>query len=218
MSVSAAEALERLKAGNDNYVNDRDTHPHNDAAHRASLKGGQQPFASILTCADSRVSPELIFDQGIGDLFVVRVAGNIADDPGMGSLEYASMHLGVKLVVVMGHRSCGAVSAAVDNVDATGPATGTHIDSLIDAIRPAVKASAGSSDLLDASIRTNATMVADKVRTSEAAMAKLVAEGRAGRAGVLRPGNRQGGVARLAEPVSDSPRASRDPESRPSRR
>ena len=177
MSVIAAEALERLKAGNQRYTEDKDEHPHNDAAHRASLAGGQAPFATILTCADSRVPPSLIFDQGIGDLFVVRVAGNLCDDAILGSIEYASQHLGVKLVVVMGHRSCGAVSAAVDNVDVDGPATGSHIDALIDAIRPAVRAAEGAGDLLDSSIRKNAAMVATQIRESKPIMSKLAAEG-----------------------------------------
>jgi carbonic anhydrase len=127
-----------------------------------------------VTCADSRVPVELVFDQGLGDVFVIRVAGNIADDAVLGSIEYASMHLGVNLVVVMGHQSCGAVGAAVD-----GSATGTHIDSLIDAIAPAVaEAKAeGNDDLLERSVHANATMVSTQIRESQPVLAGLGEQG-----------------------------------------
>jgi carbonic anhydrase len=173
-NLTADEASARLTEGNHRFVAGGLEHPHCDPTRRAELAGGQQPFATVITCADSRVPVELVFDQGLGDVFVIRVAGNIADDAVLGSLEYASLHLGVNLVVVMGHRSCGAVGAAVD-----GSATGTHIDALIDAIRPAVDLAKadGEEDLLERSIRTNAAMVADQVRTSEPAMAGLAAEG-----------------------------------------
>ena len=110
---------------------------------------------------------------------MIRVAGNIADDAVLGSVEYASLHLGVNLIVVMGHRSCGAVGAAVDNVDFDGPATHSHIDALIDAIRPAVRltASQGTEDLLERSVRQNAIMVADQIRSSEPVLAGLAKQG-----------------------------------------
>jgi len=178
-NLSAAEALELLKAGNQRFASDSVTRPRSDSARRQELVGGQRPFATILTCADSRVPVELVFDQGLGDLFVIRVAGNVADDAVLGSVEYASLHLGVHLIVVMGHRSCGAVSAAVDNADFDGPATNSHIDALIDAIRPAVRmmASRGSEDLLERSIRQNAIMVADQIRRSEPVLAGLGKQG-----------------------------------------
>jgi carbonic anhydrase len=118
---------------------------------------------------------ERVFDQGLGDLFVIRIAGNFSNDAVLGSVEYASLHLGVNLIVVMGHRSCGAVSAAVDNVDFDGPATHSRIDALIDAIRPAVRTarSQGNDDLLERSIRENAIMVAGQIRSSEPVMAGL---------------------------------------------
>ena len=95
-------ALSRLKAGNARASSDASEHPRSDAARRAELVGGQRPFVTVLACADSRVSPELVFDEGLGDLFVIRVAGNIIDDAILGSIEYAGLHLGVNLVVVMG--------------------------------------------------------------------------------------------------------------------
>jgi len=168
-NLSAPDAHARLCEGNTRYVDDRPERPHGDAARRSGLTAGQQPFATILACADSRVAPELVFDQGLGDLFVVRVAGNIVDDVVLGSIEYASAHLGVNLIVVMGHASCGAVGAAVENVDVDGPATHSHIDSLIEALRPAVKAAreAGSGDLVAASVNENACRTAASIRSSE---------------------------------------------------
>ena len=173
-NLSAAEALDQLEAGNQRFVSGASQHPHCDPARRAELAGGQRPFATVVTCADSRVPVELVFDQGLGDVFVIRVAGNIADDAVLGSIEYASMHLGVNLVVVMGHQSCGAVGAAVD-----GSATGTHIDSLIDAIAPAVaEAKAeGSDDLLERSVHANATMVSTQIRESQPVLAGLGEQG-----------------------------------------
>ena len=173
-NLSATDALDELTTGNKRFVAGASEHPHCDPVRRLELATGQQPFATVITCADSRVPVELVFDQGLGDVFVIRVAGNIADDAVLGSIEYASLHLGVNLVVVMGHRSCGAVGAAVD-----GSATGTHIDALIDAIRPAVDeaASQGSDDLLERSVRGNAKMVAEQIGSSEPVMAGLAEHG-----------------------------------------
>ena len=114
--IPPAEAQALLIAGNARFVageRTRSTVTADDASERAALAGGQHPFAAILTCADSRLSPELIFDQTLGDLFVVRNAGNVAEAIGEGSLEYAVEHLGVNLIVVMGHASCGAVKAVI---------------------------------------------------------------------------------------------------------
>lgn len=115
-NISAAEALERLKQGNSHYA--KSDHPTGDisAAVRAhTLENGQQPYAIIISCSDSRVIPESIFDAGIGDLFVIRVAGNVIDDHQLGSIEYAAEHLGAKLIVVLGHDHCGAVDAAINH-------------------------------------------------------------------------------------------------------
>jgi carbonic anhydrase len=106
--VGADEALARLVEGNKRFVEMKLTHPEQDIACRTTLAKGQQPFAVILGCSDSRVPPEVIFDQGLGDLFVVRVAGNVADDIGIASIEYAVEHLGSRLIVVLGHERCGA--------------------------------------------------------------------------------------------------------------
>lgn len=113
--LSADEALKLLKEGNDRYVGGKATHPHQDAARRGMTAGqGQHPIATVLSCSDSRVPVEIIFDQGIGDLFGVRVAGNVAATDEIGSMEYAVDHLGTPLVLVLGHSQCGAVTAVVE--------------------------------------------------------------------------------------------------------
>lgn len=111
--VAYASALELLQAGNARYVADKGDHPNCSASRRAETGGGQWPFAIILSCADSRVSPELIFDQGIGDLFIARVAGNVATKELIGSIQYAVQFIRTELVVVLGHEACGAVNAAI---------------------------------------------------------------------------------------------------------
>lgn len=171
VKVSAADALEKLKAGNARYVEDRREHPNSDLARLAKLVNGQAPFAIVLACSDSRVIPELIFDRGLGDLFVIRVAGNISDnDAVLGSIEYAAVLLGVNLIVVLGHQSCGAVTAAVD-----GKATDLHIDELVRAIAPAVEiARTQEGDLIDNAIRCNAHYVADHLRTTGPVLGDLV--------------------------------------------
>jgi len=178
-NLSAADARQRLEQGNDRYRQEHAAHPHADGARRSEVAAGQHPFAPVLTCADSRVPPELIFDHGLRDLFVIRVAGNICDDAVLGSLEYAVLHLGVNLVVVMGHGSCGAVDAAVHEMDFDGPEIHSHIDALIAAIRPAVVRARRQEpgDLLAASVRENALMVADQVREAQPIMVPLASQG-----------------------------------------
>ena len=123
---NAAQALEWLKEGNLRFASSRPRHAHEAASWRKHLKSGQQPFATILGCADSRVPPELVFDQGFGELFVIRVAGNIVSTDVLGSLQYAVRHLHTPLVVVMGHESCGAVTAAVDALEGRGAGASVH--------------------------------------------------------------------------------------------
>ncbi len=114
--ISAQEALERLKAGNQAYMSaEKSLVDITHARREETLKNGQQPFAVVVSCSDSRVIPESIFSAGIGDLFVIRVAGNVMDDHQLGSIEYAAEHLGIKLIVVLGHNHCGAVDAAINH-------------------------------------------------------------------------------------------------------
>jgi carbonic anhydrase len=112
--VSPEEALARLKEGNQRFVSGKSRHEHESSNLRHQLVSGQHPFATVLGCSDSRVPIELIFDQGIGDLFVIRVAGNVITDDVIGSIEYAAIHLNSRLLVILGHEGCGAVTAAIE--------------------------------------------------------------------------------------------------------
>jgi carbonic anhydrase len=119
-AITSEQALQRLKDGNDHYATDKVEPKDTGHQRRADLVKGQHPFAVVVTCADSRVPPELIFNQGLGDIFVIRVAGNIADPFTLGSVEYAVEHLHAPLVVILGHDHCGAVGAAMGTEKPTG--------------------------------------------------------------------------------------------------
>src|SRR5947208_9767701 len=162
-SVAPAEAISKLKEGNGHYTSGTLQHPGQTAERRAELANTQHPFATIVDCSDSRVPPEIVFDQGLGDLFIFRVAGNVIDDHGLGSIEYAVDHLGVRLIVVLGHQRCGAVQAAKETIAAKSKAPG-HIQSLVTAIKPAVEAT--SSGDLEATIKANVKHVVDALRSS----------------------------------------------------
>ena len=132
------EAMTRLLAGNERFVSGKLNHPHTAADWRKRLVGGQNPFVTIIGCADSRVPPELLFDQGFGDLFVIRVAGNVIDTEVAGSVEYGVDHLATKLVVVMGHEGCGAVTAALQKREDLRKEP-NEIQALVGKIKPAIK-------------------------------------------------------------------------------
>jgi carbonic anhydrase len=135
---NATEGLAALKVGNQRFADQKPIHAHQAANWRHHLIQGQQPFATILACSDSRVPPELVFDQGLGDLFVIRVAGNIIADDVIGSLAYALRHLKTPLIVVMGHEGCGAVTAAIEAIDGKGEEP-RFIQELLGHITPALK-------------------------------------------------------------------------------
>ncbi|OQX75855.1 MAG: carbonic anhydrase [Bacteroidetes bacterium 4484_276] len=134
--MTIQESLNRLKEGNAKFVADKLEGKLQDSSRRVSLLDGQKPYAIILSCADSRVVPELAFDTGLGELFVVRVAGNVANSSSIASIEYAVAHVGTKLIVVLGHQSCGAVTAAVAGGD-----NGYNLNHLLSHITPAIIAS-----------------------------------------------------------------------------
>jgi carbonic anhydrase len=162
-NLTAEAALQKLKDGNDRYVLDHVEHPHEGAQRRIDLSVAQHPFAIVLGCADSRVVPELIFDQGVGDLFVLRVAGNIADDAVIASIEFAVEHLGTRLVVVLGHEKCGAVMAAISHAFSEG-----KLNSLISYIEPAVKASQGlGGDVISHTVKAHANLMAQTIQSVE---------------------------------------------------
>lgn len=161
-TLTPETVLAELKAANEHHVSHRYTHPHQTPARQRELVQGQHPHAVILSCSDSRVPPEVVFDQGLGDLFVVRVAGNVAGDHELASVEYAVEHLHCPLVVVLGHQSCGAVTAAVEGGHAPG-----HLPALLEAIQPAVdKARKVSGNLVENAVDTNVDLAVDEVRAS----------------------------------------------------
>jgi carbonic anhydrase len=172
------EVLLRLMNGNKLYVAGKPRHPRQTLERRVEVANGQKPFAAILGCSDSRVPPEILFDQGLGDLFVIRVAGNVVDDAVQGSIEYAVEELAVPLIMVLGHERCGAVKAAVDVVEKGGQLPG-QIETIINEIKPAVeKAKEEPGNLLDNAIDANVSMVVDKLKVSKPIIAKFVEEGK----------------------------------------
>ena len=189
--ISPTEAMSLLKEGNSRFTAGNGQHPHEStderayiakysyenpdaislgmtseqaAKRRAELTKSQHPFAIILSCSDSRVPPEIVFDQGLGDLFGVRVAGNVLNDEGLGSIEYGVDVLGARLIFVLGHQSCGAVDAAVKTVAAKGKAPG-HIQSLVAAIKPVIDSTPKAN--LDTMIKANVKHVVDALRSSK---------------------------------------------------
>ena len=136
-AVDAIVALDRLRDGNRRFVAGTPKHPHETTKWRQSLEHGQHPFAVVLGCSDSRVPPELVFDQGLGDLFVIRVAGNVVDTEIAASIEYAVDHLKTELIVLMGHTHCGAVTATLDHLSDVGEEP-AEVVSLLSQIEPAV--------------------------------------------------------------------------------
>ena len=173
-SLTADQALQRLIEGNGRYVAGAATHPDQSPQRRAELAKGQSPFAIVLTCSDSRVAPELFLDQGLGDLFVIRNAGNILDDHVIGSMEYAVEHLHVPLVMVVGHEKCGAVSAAVGGGEAPG-----HIRSVVEALEPAVEQAKNlPGDKVDNAVRANAQRAVDILTHVEPILKEAVVSGK----------------------------------------
>ncbi len=164
--VSADEALKRLLAGNRRFLDGQRASPDLAqarawAARRQELVAGQHPFAAVLSCSDSRVVPEIIFDQGLGDLFVVRVAGNIVTSVLAASLEYAAVQLDVPLIFVLGHTGCGAVQVALSGIRPPG-----ELGALVDAIEPAlVLARQEPGPLLENAVRANVGLSVDRLRS-----------------------------------------------------
>lgn len=161
--MHAYQALTELIHGNRRYVTERYAYGDTGADRRRELTRGHFPFAAIMSCSDSRVPPEIIFDQGLGDLFVVRTAGQVVDSIALGSLEYAVKYLGVRLVVVLGHQDCGAVEAAVAGYPQPG-----QIQEVIDAIQPAVRAaSTQSGNLLTNALVNNVYLSISRLTSSQ---------------------------------------------------
>ncbi|MDP2848151.1 MAG: carbonic anhydrase [Humidesulfovibrio sp.] len=178
--LPADEAMQLLKDGNARYVAGNSTHSHQGLDRRAeTAKGGQHPIATIVGCSDSRAPLEVLFDQGVGDIFVIRVAGNLAGADELGSVEYGVGHLGTPVVLVLGHTACGAVTAAVQNAKVHG-----NIPALIDQIKPAVaraktwSPTASGDDLLNKSIKANVWLTMENILRKSQEVREFVASGK----------------------------------------
>ena len=175
------EVLRDLLEGNRRFIKDAATHPRRKPEDFAPLAEGQNPMAVVVGCADSRVSPEIVFDQGVGDLFVVRVAGNVISGAGAvvkGSIEYAVAELGVSLVMVLGHTQCGAVKAAVKHLDDRDALPGA-INDLVNAIKPAVaRAKEQPGDVLENAIKANVAIGVERLKSLEPILAGPVKQGK----------------------------------------
>jgi len=174
--LESNEALERLLTGNLRFVANYRQYPGQSVERIAQVAEGQHPFAAVLTCADSRVPPELLFDQGLGDLFVVRVAGNVADDEIIGSLEYAVEHLGVRLLMVLGHERCGAVRAALEAVVLQAKPEG-HLEHLVHALEPAIARASAEGDLWENTVNANVQVQVNALRASRPILHEFVEKG-----------------------------------------
>ncbi len=161
-TISAEQALHLLLEGNQRFVAGKLEHPNQTPARRAELAKGQHPFAAVLACSDSRTPPEIIFDRGLGDIFTARVAGNSADQLVIESLDYSVKHLGVRVVMVLGHRRCGAVTAAVESYD------NENVGPMLKELYPAVRASRGMpGDPVENAVRENVKLVMKKLAASQ---------------------------------------------------
>jgi len=184
MSIPPAEAFKRLKDGNLRFSSDtRSLAVLAGQMQRGELTAGQNPFAIVLSCSDSRVPAEMVFDQSIGDLFVIRVAGNVVAPSLLGSVEFAAAKFGTRLVVVMGHSSCGAVRATLDVVRGGTPFDSVNIRDIVDRVRPAVeslleaKESLGDEEVLRLAIRANVRASAAHLRYGSRILEEMVRTG-----------------------------------------
>ncbi|MBW4633684.1 MAG: carbonic anhydrase [Iphinoe sp. HA4291-MV1] len=172
--VNPDKALKRLLDGNKRFVNQKRQYPDQSLEHLRLVAKGQYPFASILGCADSRVPTEIVFDQGLGDLFVVRVAGNVVSDMAIGSLEYSTAILGCQLIVVLGHKRCGAVLEALEEQPTPG-----RISLIVEGIKPAIeKVKLRTGDIQENAVVANIQYQAEKLQESSTILAKLIRQGK----------------------------------------
>jgi carbonic anhydrase len=168
--------LQNIMLGNSRFAHNAAIRPHTNAAYIKSIASEQHPHAVVVACADSRVSPEIVFDEGLGDLFVIRTAGNMVDELELASIEYAVEHLGVQLIMVMGHENCGAVKALVESTSSTG-----HIKTLIDSLRKEPEIAAVPADdpeRLTKTIKANVMHHLHTIETQSAVVAEKLEAGK----------------------------------------
>jgi carbonic anhydrase len=177
VTLSGLDALDRLREGNRRFASGAGSdRPHH--ARVAELAAGQQPFAIILGCSDSRVPAEIIFDQGLGDLFVIRVAGNIVAPSQVGSVEFAAERYGTRLVVVLGHSQCGAVLATLEELNRPGETQSRNLRAIVDRVRPSVESllSVSTGDaLVGLAVRANVRVSANQLRHGSEILERLIA-------------------------------------------
>lgn len=165
-TMKAEEALQFLIDGNRRYVAGQMKSPHQDEDRRKEVAAGQKPFAAILGCADSRVPPEIIFDCGLGDLFIVRTAGQVMDRAVLGSLELGVVELGIPLILVLGHSNCGAVNESLAVLEGRAHAH-DQISALVEGIRPAVEKVKGKTgDVVDNVVRANVELIVTQLKNT----------------------------------------------------
>ena len=181
--MNALQALDRLREGNRRFVSNQAQAPlFSHATRRAELISGQEPFAIILGCSDSRVPAELVFDQGFGDLFVIRVAGNIVAPSQVGSVEFAASRFGTRLVVVMGHSQCGAVTATLEELEGKARPESRNLRDIMDRVRPsletlfALRQDRDHDALLREAVRANVRASADHLRQGSELLERLAEE------------------------------------------
>lgn len=182
---NAKDPLELILEGHKRFIENHPIHPHQTLDRIRELKKGQHPFAAVISCSDSRIPPELIFDQGLGDLFVVRNAGNIISDYELGSIEYAVEHLGTKLIIVLGHKQCGAIKAFIDHKH---DQVHNHIQNIIDYIKSEpeeAEIEAEVSDYYDKAIIANIKHGIHVIEQSEPILKKFVQSGKVKVVGML---------------------------------
>jgi len=178
--ISATDALDRLRAGNRRFVSEQHRTRRPGQSRRNELVEGQAPFAIILGCSDSRVPAEIVFDQGLGDLFVIRVAGNVVAPSQIGSVEFAAERFGTRLVIVLGHSMCGAVAATLEELERPTEMRSPNLRSIVDRIRPAVEGlmEAGlgrdREALLNHAVRANTRASVDHLRHGSATLERLI--------------------------------------------
>jgi carbonic anhydrase len=178
--LTAAEALDRLRNGNQRFVANQSTAPLSSHDRRAALVAGQEPFAIVLGCSDSRVPAELVFDQGFGDLFVIRVGGNVVAPSQIGSVEFAAAMFGTRLVVVMGHSQCGVVIATLEEVLGRPTNKSKGVRSIVERVRPSLEtmmSGRGNADydvLLRDAVRANVRSAADHLRHGSDLLEQLI--------------------------------------------
>jgi carbonic anhydrase len=176
--LTADQALALLKQGNQSFITEAPFRSELGRERRVTIAAGQTPFAILVSCSDSRVSPELLFGRGLGELFIVRNAGNTVDTVAMGSVEYGVLELGVPLIIVLGHERCGAVDAAVQVVEKNATFPGA-IGQMVEPIIPAVlKVRGQEGDLLENSVRENVRRITRRLREDEAVITDYVKSGR----------------------------------------